>query len=353
MKAIIQNGPGGPETLVTGEVDIPIPKEDEILVKVEYSALNRADVMQVSIRILYLIREKGLIPLLQEAHQSLDQNAQAMLLIISMNLMTTLIQTIAKLLHYFQEVVMDSNSIYTIFIFCHRFATVHKDSIMDLPKDFEFEKAAAIPEVWCTAFQILVQIAQVQKGDTVLIHAAAAGVGTSLIQLCKKYGATVIAVSSTDEKLQFCKELGADHLINYKINPDFSPSVLEFTNNKGADIILDPVSASNFLFNVNSIAMDGRWIIYGQMGGSIVDQFNLGLLMRKRVNLQFTTLRNRTYQYKGDLIKRLQSECFQDFENGSLKPIIDRVYGFSEVQEAHKYMESNESIGKILLRQDL
>eukprot|EP00347_Sterkiella_histriomuscorum_P009950 403339254 len=331
MKAIIQEQTGGAETLIPGEVDLPIPKEGEVLIKIEYSALNRADIMQ----------RKGTYP-----------PPPGSTSIIGLECAGYIVNDLSEL----QDEKYKQNRRVMALLpggGYAQFVTVHQNQVMDIPESFSFEQAAAIPEVWCTAFQILVLIANIQKNETVLVHAAAAGVGTSMIQLCKKYGAKVIAVSSSEKKLKFCQELGADYLINYKENPDFSKLVQEYTNGKGVDVIADPVLASNFQYNIDSLAMDGRWVVYGTMGGTLIENSNFGLLLRKRANIQFTTLRNRTIEYKGNLIQRLQNECLAEFNSGLLKPIVDKVYGFSQIQEAHQYMESNESIGKILIKYDL
>jgi tumor protein p53-inducible protein 3 len=129
--------------------------------------------------------------------------------------------------------------------------------------------------------------------------------------------------------------LGADHTINYKKTPEYSKVVMDLTDRKGVDIILDPVGAQNYAQNLASIAMDARWVVYGSLGGLDVDcteaggKFSMRPLFAKRANLLFTTLRNRSDEFKTDLIKRFSDDCLPDFESGKLRPIVDRVFKMS------------------------
>ena len=215
-----------------------------------------------------------------------------------------------------------------------------------------WEEAAAIPEVWCTAYQLLHLVAGVKQGETCLVHAAASGVGTTMLQLCKASGVEAIAVASTNDKLDFCQSLGASHLVNYKETPEFSKAVKSFTNGRGVNVIQDPVLASHFNENLNCLAQDCRWVLYGSMGGIKVKDAMIIKLLMKRASLICSTLRNRSDSYKADLIQKVYEER-NKFKSGELKPIIDKVLNLSEVTEAHKYIESNQSIGKVILKNDL
>ena len=166
-------------------------------------------------------------------------------------------------------------------------------------------------EVFCTAYQILFLVSKTEAGEYVLVHAAASGVGTSIIQLAKSAGIKTIAVASNNEKLTYCKEkLGADFTINYKETPEYQDKVLEFTEGKGVNVIADPVGAQNVSINAKCAAMDCRWILYGFLGGSKVPEFDMSLLLRKRIQLIATTLKNRSDQYKADLIVSVGKALF-------------------------------------------
>lgn len=222
-------------------------------------------------------------------------------------------------------------------------------------EDQLYSEAASIPEVWCTAYQLLNLIARVQPGETVLIHAAASGVGTSMLQLCRAQGVKTIAVASNRIKLDFCKnQLGASHVINYRKTPNFGALVKGMTAGKGVNVIQDPVlGGHHFNENLDCLAMDSRWVIYGSMGGIKADNANLVKPLLKRSSILFSTLKSRTDDYKAELISKMFRFCQPRFASGEFKPIIDRDYPLSRVAEAHTYIESNTSIGKVILTNDL
>jgi putative PIG3 family NAD(P)H quinone oxidoreductase len=219
---------------------------------------------------------------------------------------------------------------------------------MPIPDNFSFEDAAAIAEVFLTAYQTLFWIGRIQADDIVLIHAGASGVGTAAIQLVKETGATCITTAGSEQKLRTCLELGAAEAINYKEGP-FAQKVLESTNNQGVDIILDFVGASYWEQNLSVLAIDGRWVLIAVLGGTKVEQLNLGALMKKRIQLTATTLRARSQEYKIQLTQDFAAFSLPRFSDGRLKPVIDRVFPWEQVAEAHRYMEANKNIGKIIL----
>ena len=190
-----------------------------------------------------------------------------------------------------------------------------------------------------------------------MVYAAASGVGTSLIQLCKLMGIKSIAVASTQDKLDACSNLGADLTINYKeLNTaeTFAQKVMEFTGNNGVDYILDPICAQNFHQNLSCIAMDCRWVCYGFLGGSKVPpNFDMASLFRKRASLLTTTLRSRSDDYKSQLMTSFTQRCSPAMENGDLKIIIDRAFKMTELAEAMAVVEGNQAIGKIVISNDL
>ncbi|ALC91584.1 NADPH:quinone oxidoreductase [Bacillus sp. FJAT-18017] len=220
-----------------------------------------------------------------------------------------------------------------------------------IPEKLDFIEAAAIPEAFLTAYLNLFDMAKMKEGDIVLIHAAASGVGTAAIQLAIAAGATPIATAGSEEKLEFCRTLGARHLINYK-EEDFSERVEEITSGRGVDIILDPVGASYFQKNLSSIALDGRWVVIGGMGGYDVENVPLRSLMRKRASLIGSTLRSRSVADKSRLTRQFKEFALSRFSDGSLLPVVDKVFNWREANEAHQYMEQNKNKGKIVLKVD-
>ena len=220
---------------------------------------------------------------------------------------------------------------------------------MPIPGNLSFEEAAAIAEVFLTAYQALFWIGKIQSGDTILIHAGASGVGTAAIQLVKEAGGRSIITAGSEKKLAFCQELGANVALNYK-EGEFAPKVLEASNQMGVDIVLDfvggPRTGSRILRYWRQMRVG---VLIALLGGAKVEQVNLGILLKKRIQLSATTLRARSQDYKVCLTRDFSEFALERFADGRLKPIVDRVFPWEEVAEAHRYMEANKNIGKIVL----
>lgn len=227
------------------------------------------------------------------------------------------------------------------------YAAVPSDHLIPIPENLSFEQAAAIPEGWLTAYQTLFYLAKGKPNEKVLIHAAASGVGTALIQMAKLKGLQVVVTCGSQEKISFCENLGADLAINYKTD-SFKQRIKEFG---GVDIVLDPIGASYFEDNLECLNLDGRWVLYGTMGGHQINTVDLRSLMSKRINFYTTTLRSRSNQYKTDLINSFMDDgILEGFAQGILKPMIYRIFPIEDVVVAHEIMENNENSGKIILK---
>ncbi|CDW71149.1 zinc-binding dehydrogenase family protein [Stylonychia lemnae] len=324
MRAIVCEGTGGPEVMkISDTVDLPQCNQNEVLLKIEATAVNRADTLQRKGKYPPPRGVTDIIGLECVGYKTDPKTLQVD--------KSKLFMTLLSGGGYAQQYQ------YSSFKIQFRYAKVHYSHLMPVPKGLVLEEIAAIPEVWLTAFQLLHKVGNGQSGETALVLAAASGVGTSLIQLAKKNKMNVIAVASNQEKLNLCK----------------FQNILEYTNKKGVDVILDPILASNFDYNMKSIGMDSRWVMYGTMGGLKVENANFTNLILKRGQILVSTLRNRTDEYKAQLIKDFSSACIQQFEMKRLKPIVDRVMKLSEVQQAHEIIEKNQNAGKIILINDL
>jgi len=223
---------------------------------------------------------------------------------------------------------------------------------MPVPKKVSVLHAGGIPEVWLTAYQLIHFVAKLKKDENILIHAGGSGVGTAAVQLAKLAGAkNIIVTAGSEAKIDNALSLGATSGINYKTTSNFSTQVLELTSGKGCSVILDCIGGSYLQENLTSIAYDGRWVLYGLMGGTKIDVNLLALILGKRVALLGTTLMARSEDYKTQLIDEFSKNAlpFFDCEPAQLKPIIDRVFHLDEVVQAHEYMSTNQSKGKILL----
>ncbi|XP_060919593.1 quinone oxidoreductase PIG3 isoform X1 [Labrus mixtus] len=327
MRAVCVDVPGGPENLLLRRVPRPQPKDGEILIKVHATALNRADLLQ----------RRGLYP--PPAGES-D--------IIGLEVAGT-VDTLGpgvKRGWRPDDRVMA--------LLCGggyaEYVSVPEDLLMSVPPNLTLCQAAAIPEAWLTAFQLLVFIAQVKEGEVVLVHAGASGVGTSAIQLVRLFGAVPVVTAGSSEKLKMAEKLGAAAGFNYK-EERFSQGVQHFTGGKGANVILDCIGGANWEQNVSSLAVDGRWVLYGTMGGRGLEGDLLGKLLSKRGHLLCSLLRSRSLQYKTELIQAFSSRALPYFSDqpASLKPVIDSTFNLEDIAEAHRHMEANKNMGKIVI----
>ncbi len=218
-----------------------------------------------------------------------------------------------------------------------------------VPDNLSFEKAAAIPEVFLTAFLNIFILGGVQQGQTVLVHAAGGGVGPAAIQLVKQFGAKVIATVRSDEKAVACLKYGADIAVNTTTD-DFAAKVNIFTHNTGVNVILDPVGAAYFEKNLQCLATEGRLILIGFMGGYSLSNLDMRMIMLRRWRVIGSTLRALSVAKKTEIVKRFTEQFMPMFIDGRLKPTIDSVYDVSDINEAHVRMEQNLNIGKIVVR---
>jgi putative PIG3 family NAD(P)H quinone oxidoreductase len=228
-------------------------------------------------------------------------------------------------------------------------AVIPAGMAMSIPDKFSYEEAAAIPEVFLTAYLNLFILGGLSSGEYVLIHAAASGVGTAAIQLAREAGAIPIATAGSERKLDICRQLGAKYAVNYK-QEDFAAKVLEYTNGEGVQVILDPIGASYWDQNFRSIRPDGRWLVIGGLGGNKIDPFQFMPFMGKRIQLIFSTLRSRPVADKISLTEKFLQFVGDKFASGQLIPVLDRVFSWEDAMEAHEYMEQNKNIGKIVLK---
>ncbi|OUS06439.1 NAD(P)H-quinone oxidoreductase [Gammaproteobacteria bacterium 42_54_T18] len=219
--------------------------------------------------------------------------------------------------------------------------------ILPIPNGFSFEQAAALPEVFATAWLNIFMEANLQPNESVLCHAGASGVGTAAIQLCHQFGHNCYVTVGSNEKLEFCRSLGATNGIN-RHNDNIQEHIKTWTQGKGVNVILDPVGGDSFENNIRCLNTDGRMIMIGIMAGrkSTID---LGRLLVKRLSVVGSTLRSRNDEYKSLLIAELSEKVWPLFETGKLKPIIDTQLPITEAEQAFTLIESNKTTGKVIL----
>ncbi|KAK3773329.1 hypothetical protein RRG08_023214 [Elysia crispata] len=322
----VQYTVGGPENLFLGEVPIPEPRDGEVRIKVMYTAINRADTLQ---------RKGGYNP---------PPGASDIMGLEASGIIDRLGPGCPPSVTVGQKVmVLLAGGGYA------QFVTSPWQLVMGVPSQFSMSQAAAVPEVWITAYMLLHKLGHLTKDDTVLIHAGGSGVGTAAVQLIKQSGAKCIITAGSQEKIDFVKTLGAAAGINYK-EEAVAERVLELTNGKGVDLVLDCVGASMYEENLKALALDGRWIVYGLMGGAIKSDVNLGGLLRKRASLIFSTLRSRSLEFKSSLVRDFSQLALPRFEDGTFQPIVQKILPLSDIAKAHTLMEANKTLGKIVLK---
>lgn len=225
---------------------------------------------------------------------------------------------------------------------------VPQQMLMPIPDDWSFEQAAALPEVFFTAYVNLFMEAGLRAGEMVLIHGGASGVGTAAIQLVRQAGCRAFATAGTDEKVTRCQELGAELAINYK-KTDFAEQIQTHTDGEGVDVILDMVGADYFERNLQLLKLRGRLVIIATLSGGQTS-LNLGALMRRRLHLIGSVLRSRSLAEKVEIKEKFMAQFWPLLENGTIKPVIDSVYPIAEANAAQQRMAENKNIGKIILK---
>ncbi|KAI0141233.1 hypothetical protein GGR57DRAFT_487616 [Xylariaceae sp. FL1272] len=230
---------------------------------------------------------------------------------------------------------------------------ISENMLMNKPESLSFEEAAGIPETFFTALQAVYLVGGLTKGQSVLIHAGASGVGQAAIQISKLLGAkSIFTTAGTDSKCELCKSLGADFSINYKHGDSFDAVVSRETQGRGVDLIIDMVGRDYWHRNVASCAMDSRIVLVALMSGGIVDECSFRALMNKRISILPTTLRTRSTAYQKELRDVFLKLALPAFTDKRLKVTIDNVFSWKDVSKAHRRMESNANAGKIICTVD-
>lgn len=323
MKAITIPQPGPPEVLTLAEVPEPMPGRGEILIEIAATALNRADLMQ---RAGHYPPPAGASP-----YPGLECAGRVAACGPEVDRFTVGARVMALLAGggYAERVA------------------VAQETVMPLPDGLDWAQGAAIPEAWLTAYSNLIEIGGLQAGEVALIHAGASGVGSAAIQLGRRRGATVFATASRS-KLARVRELGAAIAVDYAAE-NFADRVLEATDGRGVNVIVDFIGAPYWKDNLRALARWGRLVLVGLMGGREV-RANLGLFLAKKLSVHGSTLRDRTLAEKGRLVRAFAQDVLPDFDSGALQPVLDaRRFPLAEAAAAHTYMAQNRNIGKIIL----
>jgi len=324
MKAILFDRPGDESVLHLGDAPDPVLGPGEVRLSVRACAVNRADLLQ----------RQGLYPPPPGASPILGLECAGEVAEIGAGVSgwRTGDRAMALLAGggYAEQVV------------------VHAGSLLPMPAHFSWEHAASLPEVYLTVFLTVFQLGGLREGGAVLVHGGGSGIGTACTQLAKRAGALVVATAGSDEKCKRCLELGADAAVNYR-DGDFVAAAQQVTSGRGVDVVLDSIGAPYLERNLAALAVGGRLVVIGLMGGAKAE-LNLAALLARRLSVIGSTLRARPVEEKAKLVAAFLARFGDALASRAIAPVVDRVLPLAQAGEAHRAMKASEHFGKIALR---
>ena len=326
MKAIEISQPGGPEVLTLVERPKPELKPGQVLIKVKAAGINRPDVFQ----------RQGSYPPPSDASDlpGLEVAGE----IVEGDVSGTNFK------------IGDMVCALTPGGGYAEYCAAPAGNCLPIPEGLSLVEAATLPETYFTVWSNVFDRGQLKKGEPLLVHGGASGIGTTAILLARAFGHTVYATVGSDERVAAVEALGATKGINYKTQ-DFVEEIKTLTNGRGVDVILDMVAGDYINRNLQCLAEDGRTVIIAQLGGSKAT-INSNMLMRRRLTVTGSTLRPRTPEFKTEIAHALEANVWPLFGSGQLKPVVYATFPFADVQKAHAMMDAGEQIGKIVLTLD-
>ena len=324
MKAIVVEPPGRTaDSLRIEELPDPVAGDEEVLLRVHASALNRADMMQ----------RMGGYPAQHGASAILGLELSG-------------------------EVIEVGSRVHSLSVGDRVYglsggggygelATIHESLAMPIPEGMSYHEAASIPEVFFTANTAVRTLGDTKPGERLLVHAGGSGVGIAAIQIGRLIGAEVWTTAGSAEKCERAAELGAQVTINYR-EESFADVVRERTDGRGVDVILDVIGRDYWESNLQSLGLAGRLVLVGLMGGAVAET-NLGLILSKRLRILGTVMRSRPLIDRAAITRDYLEHLEPAIVAGQMKPVIDSVFPLREAAAAHQYMAENRNFGKILL----
>ncbi|MBV8772625.1 MAG: NAD(P)H-quinone oxidoreductase [Deltaproteobacteria bacterium] len=324
MKAILIDKPGNEDVLRVGDFPDPVPGPAELLINVKFAGVNRADLMQ----------RQGFYPPPRGASPILGLECAGVVAAVGNEVKNWRVGERAMALlpggGYAEK------------------ASVHYGSAIHVPSTVGDEEAAAIPEVYLTAFLNLFMLAEVKAEEVALVHGGGSGVGTASIQLLNLAGARSIVTAGSDAKCEQCLKFGAGVAINYNSGP-FAPKVRAATNDRGADVILDSIGGGYLIPNIEALAQGGRLVLIGLMKGT-KSEIDLGPVLRRHLKIFGSTLRTRSAGEKAQIVSTFLAHFGRELEAGAIRPPVYRALPMAEAASAHRVMQASEHFGKIVLR---
>lgn len=324
MKAIIITHPGGPEVLQPAERPMPQYSAYDVLLKVAAAGVNRPDIAQ----------RKGSYP--PPPGASVD--------IPGLEIAGTVVDVGTNVTRWKKGdriCALVTGGGYA------EYCNVPEGQCLPIPGKLSFIEGASLPETFFTVWSNVFDRGALKKGETLLVHGGSSGIGVAAIQMAKALGSPVYVTAGSDEKCRFCEQLGAAKAINYK-KENFKDAILQITNGRGIDVILDMIGGDYASENIKLLADDGRLVMINMMMGKDV-QVDLSPIMRKRLTITGSTLRSRDVAFKAHIAQSLEKIIWPLLASGEIKPVINKVFPATQAAEAHRLMESSAHVGKIVL----
>jgi NADPH:quinone reductase len=324
MKAVVMRGFGGPEVMEIAEVAIPEPGPNQVRLRVLATSVNRADIIQ------------------RQGHYPPPPGESDILGLEVAGRIDALGTGVSGWKPGDRGMGLVAGGGYA------EYALVHADHLVPLPAAMNFTAAACVSETYITAYLNVFMIGGLHSGQAVLLHGGGGGVNTAALQLCRALApdATTIVTASAG-KIERVMSLGADLVIDYK-RQDFAAEVRAFTKNRGVDLILDHIGADYLKANLKALAIGGRLVIIGVMGGAVA-QVNLAHLLVKRQQIIGSVIRSRSVEEKAAITAAFQTNVLPLLSDGRIAPLIHRIYPLASVRDAHAEMENSRHFGKIVL----
>jgi putative PIG3 family NAD(P)H quinone oxidoreductase len=323
MRAITTDGAGGPEVLALSEVPDAVAGPGEVLVRVAASGVNRADVMQ------------------RQGHYPPPPGASPYLGLEVSGTIEALGPDVEGWAVGDEVCALLAGGGYAELV------AVPAGQLLPVPSGVSLVDAAALPEVTCTVWSNVFMTAGLRPGELLLVHGGASGIGTMAIQLGVQVGARVAVTAGSDAKLQRCRELGAEVLVNYR-EDDFVERVRAATDGRGADVVLDNMGAKYLSRNVDALAPNGRLVVIGLQGGTKAE-LDLGLLLRKRAAVIATSLRARPAVEMAAIVAAVREHVWPLVEAGAVRPVVHERLPLERAGDAHRVLEESGHVGKVLL----
>jgi len=324
MRAVVITRPGDPEVLHIANRSEPKPLDHEVLIEVKAAGVNRPDIAQRMGRYNAPLWTSQDIPGLEVAGRVVSLGE-----------------------HSSRWKVGDKVCALVAGGGYAEYCAVPEGQCLPVPDNLTFTEAASLPETYFTVWSNLFDRGKLTKGESLLVHGGASGIGVAAIQLAKVSGSTVYVTVGTDEKLTYCEKLGADKAINYTTSK-FPEVIKQLTGRKGVNVVLDMVGGSYTNDNLDILAEEGRLVIISSMFGDHAD-IRLSTIMSKRLTVTGSTLRSRDTIFKSNVARNVEQNVWPLFRSGKVKAVVYKTFSLEEAADAHRLMESGSHIGKIVL----